>query len=77
MTTLDSASSAPQASPAWADELKRRYLAGQAGLFLLHGNVHDGVAHDGKVLPFVDYLHDVVLAAKPQRYELALRHGGQ
>jgi len=80
MTTLDGTpagtSNGTSASPAWAEELKRRYLAGQAGLFLVHGNVHDGVAHDGRLLPFVDYLHDVVLAAKPQRYELALRHAG-
>ena len=76
MTTLNGPSAGASAQPAWADELKRRYLAGQAGVFLLHGNVHDGVAHDGKLLPFVDYLHDVVLAAKPQRYELALRHAG-
>ncbi|MCC7250191.1 MAG: ATP-binding protein [Lysobacter sp.] len=71
MTTLATA-----ALPAWADELKRRYWAGEAGLFLLHGNVHDGVPHDGKLLPFVEFLHTAVLAAKPQRYELALRHGG-
>lgn len=71
MTTLNGT-----ALPVWADELKRRYLAGEAGLFLLHGNVHDGVPHDGRLLPFVDYVHEVVLAAKPQRYELALRHAG-
>lgn len=71
MTTLNGT-----ALPPWADELKRRYLAGEAGVFVLHGNVHDGVPHDGVLRPFVDYVHDVVLAAKPQRYELALRHGG-
>ncbi|MEQ1514589.1 MAG: AAA family ATPase [Lysobacteraceae bacterium] len=71
MTTLNSI-----ALPPWADELKRRYLAGEAGLFLVHGNVHDAIAHDGKLQPFVEFLHAVVLAAKPQRYELALRHAG-
>jgi transitional endoplasmic reticulum ATPase len=71
MTTLNT-----DALPTWADELKRRYLAGEAGLFLLHGNVHDGVPHEGKLLPFVEYLHAAVLGAKPQRYELALRHAG-
>lgn len=71
MTTLNSV-----ALPPWADELKRRYLAGEAGLFVVHGNVHDAIAHDGKLLPFVEFLHTVVLAAKPQRYELALRHAG-
>jgi transitional endoplasmic reticulum ATPase len=76
MTTLNGTPSAGTALPHWADELKRRYLAGEAGLFILHGNVHDGVPHEGKLLPFSDYVHDVVLAAKPQRYELALRHAG-
>jgi transitional endoplasmic reticulum ATPase len=71
MTTLNSV-----ALPSWADELKRRYLAGEAGVFLLHGNVHDGVPHEGGLQPFVDYMHDVVLGAKPQRFELALRHAG-
>jgi transitional endoplasmic reticulum ATPase len=71
MTTLNSV-----ALPPWADELKRRYLAGEAGLFLVHGNVHDAIAHEGKLLPFVEFVHTVVLAAKPQRYELALRHAG-
>ena len=27
--------------PAWADELRTRYLAGEASLFLVHGNVRD------------------------------------
>lgn len=76
MTTLNGTPSAGATLPHWADELKRRYLAGEAGLFILHGNVHDGVAHEGKLQPFTDYVHDVVLAAKPQRYELALRHAG-
>ena len=71
MTTLNSV-----ALPPWADELKRRYLAGEAGLFLVHGNVHDAIAHDNTLLPFVEFLQTVVLAAKPQRYELALRHAG-
>ncbi|MFZ5636140.1 MAG: ATP-binding protein [Pseudomonadota bacterium] len=75
MTTLNG-NSPGAALPSWADELKRRYLAGEAGLFLLHGNVHDGVPHEGTLRPFVDYVHDVVLAAKPQRFELALRHAG-
>ncbi len=71
MTTLNSS-----ALPSWADALKRRYLAGEAGLFIVHGNVHDGVLNEGKLQPFVEFLHGVVLAAKPQRYELALRHAG-
>jgi len=29
------------ALPPWADELRRRYLSGEASMFLLHGNVRD------------------------------------
>ena len=76
MTTLNGVTSNSGVLPRWADELKRRYLAGEAGVFLVHGNVHDGVPHEGRLQPFVDYVHDVVLAAKPQRFELALRHAG-
>ena len=37
--------------PAWADELRNRYLAGEASMFMLHGNVRDLVAwrEDDKV----------------------------
>ncbi|MEN0065826.1 MAG: ATP-binding protein [Myxococcota bacterium] len=37
--------------PAWADELRNRYLAGEASMFMLHGNVRDLVAwrEEGKV----------------------------
>ena len=27
--------------PEWADELRRRYLSGEASMFLIHGNVRD------------------------------------
>ena len=39
--------------PAWAEELKSRYLAGEASIFLLHGNVRDlypWVETDGAVV---------------------------
>ena len=27
--------------PAWAEDLRRRYLRGEASMFVLHGNVYD------------------------------------
>ena len=61
-------------SPPWADELRRRYLAGEAHLFVLHGNVHDVVLVDaptGAVLvPVADFLTSVVLEKK----DLVLRY---
>ena len=39
------------AYPAWAEELRRRYLRGEASQFVLHGNVFDLVEYDGELLP--------------------------
>jgi SpoVK/Ycf46/Vps4 family AAA+-type ATPase len=47
--------------PAWAAELKQRYLRGEAALFILHGNVHDVVHHDGQLLAIADFLAQVLL----------------
>ena len=35
--------------PLWAEELKLRYLSGEASMFLLHGNVHDLYPWQGDV----------------------------
>jgi len=48
--------------PAWAEELRRRYLRGEATQFLLHGNVHDLVLHDGKLVPVTELLTGTLLA---------------
>jgi transitional endoplasmic reticulum ATPase len=50
------------AHPAWADELRRRYLRGEASQFVLHGNVFDLVEHDGELLPVLEYLNDKLLS---------------
>ena len=42
--------------PDWADALRDQYLAGEASLFLVHGNVFDRVLVDGAAVPLVDYL---------------------
>ena len=53
--------------PAWAEELKRRYLRGEASQFIVHGNVHDLVLHppqDGKAVELhglTDFLTKVFL----------------
>jgi AAA+ superfamily predicted ATPase len=48
--------------PAWAEELRRRYLRNEATQFILHGNVFDLVEHDGELLPVREYLSDHLLA---------------
>jgi len=35
--------SEPHLLPTWADDLRRRYLRGEASMFVLHGNVYDVV----------------------------------
>ncbi len=48
--------------PAWAEELKRRYLRGEASQFILHGNVHDLVLHRGQATMVDEFLCNVMLA---------------
>ncbi len=47
--------------PAWADDLRRRYLRGEASMFLLHGNVFDVAVCDGHTWSLVDFLSEVLL----------------
>lgn len=47
--------------PEWTNELKRRYLRGEASIFVLHGNVYDSVLHEGKLLMLTDFLVQSVL----------------
>ncbi len=51
----------PRLLPDWAEDLRRRYLRGEASMFLLHGNVFDVVVCDGKPWSLVDFLTDVLL----------------
>lgn len=50
--------------PGWADELRRRYLRGEASVFVLHGNVHDVLLHEGVLVGVSDFLAHTVLAKK-------------
>ena len=49
---------------AWAEELKRRYLRGEASVFVLHGNVHDVVLDGDNLVSVADYLTHVVFEKK-------------
>lgn len=50
--------------PAWAEEIKRTYLRGEASVFIVHGNVYDHVVHAGETTPLVDFLVKNVVAKK-------------
>src|SRR3569833_2647025 len=47
--------------PAWADELRRRYLRGESSQFVLHGNVHDLFLYDQKLYTLSEFLAQVLL----------------
>lgn len=47
--------------PAWAEELRRRYLRGESSMFVLHGNVYDVVVQNGAFLSLTEFLTDALL----------------
>lgn len=47
--------------PEWAIDLRRRYLRGEASIFVLHGNVFDAVLSGNKFLTLTDFLGNVLL----------------
>ena len=53
-----------QSAPAWADTLRERYLAEEASLFLLHGNVRDLVPADGGYVTLEEYLERLLARTK-------------
>ena len=57
-----SATAATHPHPPWAEELRRRYLRGEASQFVLHGNVFDLVPFGGELLPVREYLTDRLLS---------------
>ncbi len=58
-----SAAAVPDAKlPSWCEDLKRRYLRGESSQFVLHGNVHDVVLHEGKLHSATEFLSEVLFA---------------
>jgi hypothetical protein len=60
--------------PRWTEELRRRYLRGEASQFILHGNVNDLMLSGGKFIRFGDFLSEVLLAPSKDvviKYDLA------
>jgi SpoVK/Ycf46/Vps4 family AAA+-type ATPase len=47
--------------PVWAEDLRRRYLRGEASMFVLHGNVYDVVLCERKMMALTEFLTDVLL----------------
>ncbi len=47
--------------PKWAETVRRKYLGGEASMFLLHRNVFDRVLYDGKFWSVEEFLARVLL----------------
>jgi len=62
MKTVDAKDAKQAPLPAFCEELKRRYLKGEACQFVLHGNVHDLILWGGTFYGLVDFLGKVLLA---------------
>ena len=60
--------------PAWTEELRRRYLRGEASQFILHGNVHDLVLYEGELHSVSDFVANIFLKSSRDvicRYDLS------
>lgn len=51
----------PRLLPIWAEDLRRRYLRGEASMFVLHGNVYDVVIYQRRMSSLTEFLTDVLL----------------
>lgn len=62
--------------PAWAEIVRRKYLSGEASVFILHGNVFDRVLQEGVAYGLVNFLAEVLLKGnKKTLMELSLDRG--
>ena len=52
--------------PRWAETVRRKYIGGEASMFVLHHNVFDEILYAGKYYSLVDFLAQVLLAANKQ-----------
>lgn len=52
--------------PEWASRIRRKYLRGEASLFLLHHNVFDKIPYDGKLYDLVEFVSQVLVEKTKQ-----------
>lgn len=63
--------------PAWAEELRRRYLRGEASQFIVHGNIFDRVVRGGKLVPVSTYLAQMLGESKSTVFVYNVSVGGK
>lgn len=47
--------------PRWAETVRRKYIGGEASMFILHHNVFDEILHGGEFFSLVEFLSEVLL----------------
>ena len=58
---MAAARAAGAALPRWAESIRRKYIGGEASMFILHRNVFDEILHGGELYSLVDFLSEVLL----------------
>jgi SpoVK/Ycf46/Vps4 family AAA+-type ATPase len=53
--------SEPRLLPAWAEDVRRRYLRGEASMFVVHGNVYDSITDQRRLVGLTEFLSDILL----------------
>ena len=62
--------------PDWAETVRQKYLAGEASVFILHGNVFDRLLVGERPLGLVDFLAEVLLKDNKKRiFEVSVDRG--
>jgi len=62
MATNASAVTTPRPPlPAWAEAVRRKYVADEASMFVLHGNVYDDILWNGRYQTLTEFLTEVLL----------------
>ena len=62
--------------PVWAEQVRQKYLAGEASVFVLYGNVFDRYLVDGTAYAMTEFLADVLLKDNKTRImEVSLGRG--
>lgn len=62
-----SETSVTSVAPAWVEAVRRRYLSGDASVFVLYRNVYDNILLDGNFVALEQYLYKSLLDGKKKR----------
>ena len=66
----------PRRLPDWAEVMRQKYLAGEASVFVLYGNVFDRYLVENTAYSISDFLSEVLLKDNKERiYEISIDRG--